>query len=429
MLDDITDKSAEIAEEYVIGGALLEPRAAARLDLTTDHFSTGWGRILWAGVRELGEQADMTTLALYAESHNLLDDDLLDTIRYLARETPSAANIQFYADILRDARNVRHLRALAQRVREDVRRENWRTMADTIMAEILALDQRSQRFEYGLKESLRTAIDDIERARDSDGITGVPSGIPDVDGLLGGFHDSDLVIIGARPAMGKTAFLVRLAMAASATIPVGILSAEQPHSQLAQRMIAMQGRVEAACLRNPALIDNDAEWRRIANAVSQLSDRRIRLFDKSAPTIQEVQRIAYAWVHEHQIGALYVDYVQRIRTEARHRYTHEAIGEVVSGLKTIAKDLQIPVIALAQVNREVEKRNDKRPGMGDLKDSGSIEQEADQIGMLYRDGVYNPDANQNIAELNLEKNRHGPIGQVLLKWIPEFMLFEGVSAE
>jgi replicative DNA helicase len=243
--------------------------------------------------------------------------------------------------------------------------------------------------------------------------------------MLGGLHGGDLVIVGARPAMGKTALMLNMAASAlMAGFPVGVFSGEQGVSQITQRLIAIQGRIPVMRMRNGSLIGED--WSKLSAAVASLKDRGMYIFDKPAPTLSDIVRRARSWHYNHGIKAIYLDYLQRVKITTKAP-RHEAIGEIAAGLKELARELNIPVIALAQVNREVEKRVNKRPFMGDLKDSGTIEQEADQIFMLYRDEVYNEETkDKGLAEINIEKNRHGSTGRVDLAWRGEYLRFENL---
>jgi replicative DNA helicase len=206
----------------------------------------------------------------------------------------------------------------------------------------------------------------------------------------------------------------------------GFISAEMSALQGALRMLAMSGRVDASKLRRANLDDHD--WAALTAGVNNLNKKKVFIDEQSSPTIGEVQRQARIWKHENDINVLWVDYVQRIRANNSNCPKHERVEEVVMGLKTLAKELNIPVIGLCQVNRDVDKRPNKRPTMGDLSDSSAIEKEADIVAMLYRDEVYNPDTEfPGLAELNIEKNRHGPTGGVKLNWQGKHMIFSDLT--
>jgi replicative DNA helicase len=295
---------------------------------------------------------------------------------------------------------------------------------DAAIRDLMTLALPAQKFDYNLNAAIKLAIDEIDEACEGKA-PGLTTGLADLDKMLGGLHGGDLVIVGARPAMGKTALMLNMAASAlMAGFPVGVFSGEQGVSQITQRLIAIQGRIPVMRMRNGSLIGED--WSKLSAAVASLKDRGMYIFDKPAPTLSDIVRRARSWHYNHGIKAIYLDYLQRVKITTKAP-RHEAIGEIAAGLKELARELNIPVIALAQVNREVEKRVNKRPFMGDLKDSGTIEQEADQIFMLYRDEVYNEETkDKGLAEINIEKNRHGSTGRVDLAWRGEYLRFENL---
>lgn len=282
--------------------------------------------------------------------------------------------------------------------------------------QLAELDTEQERFECSFKDALRLALEDMERAAAGERV-GITTGLADLDRHLGGWMDGDLAIIGARPAIGKTAFLLHCAQACGS--PMGLVSAEQPRQQIAQRHIASIGKVALTALRQGRI--GQAEMKAVIAAKSKLAQTYL-IHDRSSPHIGEVERVARRWHHRHGIRILFVDYVQRIRGNGEKR--HEQVGQVVQSLKTIARDLSIPVVALAQVSRDVDKRQNRRPNMGDLSDSSEIEKEADQVLTLYRDEVYDErTAEPGIAEIQICKNRHGYTGTVKAEWAGEFVSF------
>jgi replicative DNA helicase len=307
-------------------------------------------------------------------------------------------------------------------------------IADTIGA-LMRMQKTEAKAEYTLRDAMSIAYKAAQEAKALGGaIPGIPTGIEKLDNLLGGWHDSDLIVLGSRPAMGKTAALVNFALACG--VPCGIISAEQPAAQLGSRAMSARSHVEASKFRNGAFDDDDIG--RLMRAVAELIEHPCMIYDRSSPTIADVVRMARKWKHNDGIRVLFVDYVQRIEASNFDRRTpkHERVGEVVKGLKTLARDLDIPVVALCQVGRQVEQRTDKRPSMGDMSDSSEIEKEADQILTLYREAVYfdaggvnerGQPVRPNVAEINVEKNRHGPCGYVECVWIPESMRFEDMG--
>jgi replicative DNA helicase len=336
----------------------------------------------------------------------------------LASTTPSAANIRAYAQIVRDSWTRQQIQMVGHRIAKA--EGDAGEALDSAIADLMRLQHTSQRHEYSLRDGMSLAYAAMQQAKELGGkIPGIPSGIDKLDRILGGWHDSDLIVVGSRPAMGKTSLLLNFSN--SANVAHGIVSAEQPVIQIAGRAMSLHSGVAATKMRSGEVEDED--YGKLRASIAEMINRKVWMYDRSAPTIGEVCRIARKWKHQHGIKALLVDYIQRIESDKGSR-KHEQVGDVARQLKNLARDLQIPVIALGQVSRDVERREDKRPHMGDLSDSSEIEKEADQIIMLYRDDVYNPDSpDKGTAELLIEKNRHGPTGFVRCAWLAETMRF------
>lgn len=434
--------SAE-SEQSVLGGLMLVPQAydvvAERIG--EDDFYRREHRLIFRAIRELaaaGQPFDAVTLGEWFDRNG--ETGSIGGVAYLvelANNTPSAANITAYADIVRD-------KALRRKLIEagtDLIGKAFGADADTqtLLADgiggLMAMQKVESRAEYTLRQAMTLAYYEACKARELGGrIPGLTSGLEKLDRILGGWHDSDLVVIGARPAMGKTALLLKFSMACG--VPCGIISAEQPASQVGARIMAATSRVDASKLRNGDFDEEDLA--RLGGAIERLIKRDCLIYDRSNPSIADVTRMARKWKQQSGIRALFVDYVQRIEASNADRRTpkHERVGEVVRGLKTLARELEIPVVALCQVGRQVEARNDKRPSMGDMSDSSEIEKEADQILTLYREEVYFDAGGQNekgqqvrsgIAEISVEKNRHGPTGYVECAWLAATMRFENLE--
>lgn len=298
---------------------------------------------------------------------------------------------------------------------------------DTAIASLMALHSTEQKHEFSAKEAARTALTELNRVTEAGGkLPGVTTGLADVDDKLGGLHPGDLIVIGGRAAMGKTAFVLGMARtAAAAGNPVGIISGEQPVEQVAQRMVSAASRVDAKAFRTAQF--DEAQWSRVFGGFEHVSGLPMWFLDRSAPSLAEVVRVARRWKHQHGIKALYVDYLQRIVGEGERKF--EQVGFVARGLKNLARDLEIPVIVLAQVSRAVETRSSQVPRMGDLSDSSEIEKEADQILMLYREGYYRDEAPQGVARVIVEKNRHGPTGFIDVAWHGGTMTFHDLAKD
>jgi len=423
------------AEAQVLGSMLFDPNCIETVSTmlrTEDFYQREHREIFDAVMRQSGkgQPTDAVTLGdLLPEHRNRLID--------LANNAYSSANVKGYAGMVRDKAMRRSLIEFGTRLAGDAFGNDSDTpnlIADTIGA-LMRMQKTEAKAEYTLRDAMSLAYKAAEDARKLGGaIPGIPSGLTKLDRLLGGWHDGDLTVLAARPSMGKTAMLVKLALACG--VPCGIVSAEQPAIQIGARAMAARSHVDASKFRNGAFDDEDTG--RLLRAVSDLVEHPCMIYDRSSPSIADVVRMARKWRQNEGIRCLFVDYVQRIEASNSDKRTPktERVGEVVRGLKSLARDLEIPVVALAQVNRKVEERADKRPAMGDMADSSEIEKEADQILTLYREAVYfdadgvnerNKPVRPYVAEINVEKNRHGPCGYVECIWVPESMRFENMG--
>lgn len=430
------------AEQSVLGGLMLAPDALARLPLDESDFYRRDHALIWRAICELDRKSqpfDAVTLAEWFEAQGLSEQVagggyLIE----LAATTPSAANIAAYAAIVRDKAVLRRGIEVGSQLVSDCYEPEGRDSAeiiDTSIGSMMALAKQQARHEYTLRDAMNRAMTEMQEAFVAGGeLRGVPSGFARLDARLGGFHKGDLVFIGARPKMGKTALLVNMVRnAARKNISCGVISGEQSAIQLAQRFLALETAIHGEKMRNGNLAEE--EWEKLSVGVRRLLEQRIQISDTGGPTIDQVRRLARKWKKEHGIGALYVDYLQRLRwRKAKDRV--EEVGEVARGLKDIARDLEIPVIALAQVKRDVETRSDKRAEASDIANSDEATREADQILMLYREEVYYDEKNERgnpvrrgVAELNIEANRHGPTGQFELAWMAETMRFADLASE
>lgn len=418
--------SNTLAEKAVLGALLSD---AKQLDfvleiIDEDDLFLQAHRHVFHAIAELQREADIVTVAERLERECLLDEcGGMPALADMIESAPPGSNIGAYARIVANCAKARQvIRAAGPMQSADA--DTWQSVADGVMRDLLALGGIQQRWEHDIDQALTGAIDAVEQALASDGLVGLPTGLARLDSLLGGYHDTDLIIVGARPAMGKTAFALNSLL--SVGVPAGLISTEQPADQIAMRMIAIEGRIDGSALRN-AKLDDDG-WAAVTGATARLKGRPLKINDQPSITISQIGRQARAWRSKHDIKALFVDYVQNIRPDTAGLRRHEQVGEVISGLKQIARELCLPVIALSQVSRDVEQRQNKRPRMGDLSDSSQIEKDADCVLLLYRDEVYNPDTpDSGIVEILLDKNRHGPTGFTKAAWVGHCMRFENLA--
>jgi replicative DNA helicase len=407
-------------ETGIIVKLLTDNSAFAQCDLRADEFGDEQLRTIYQAIETLigrGDAVNWLTVAEYLINQGA--PDFHGLLASLLAETPAVSDLEVYVTAVRRGHEIRKAQDIGDRLVNDSAQEG---VIDSAIRDLMTLSMPAKRYDYSLNAAIKLAADEIDQAYQGK-VIGLTTGLMDLDSMLGGLHGGDLVIIGARPAMGKTALMLNMALAALlAGNNVGIFSGEQGVAQIGQRLLAIQGRVPIMRMRNGNMHEEDLT--KLSAAGNSLQDRGLMIFDKPAPTLSDIVRKARHWCYTQGTKAIYLDYLQRVKTTSKAP-RHEAIGEIAAGLKELARELNVPLVVLAQVNREVEKRTNKRPLMGDLKDSGTIEQEADQIFMLYRDEVYHDDTkDKGLAEISIEKNRHGKTGRVDLVWKGECLRFE-----
>ena len=408
------------AEDAVLGGLLLDNLRFHDVSpiIGADHFTSPQRARIYGLIRDrvlAGEPADAVTIG---EASPQDFNDVLD----LASTVPSTANIVAYAQTVRSNWRRREAVQIALTLSSEAR-AGEESAVDSAIARLLELNSSVTDCEFTGKQAMQQAWREVERSYANGGaLPGITTGLSDLDAILGGFHDSDLTVVGGRPAMGKTAFLGGLVEAAAAAGKrPGVISAEQPAVQMALRRLSMVSGVAATRLRNGDFQDED--WSRMQAGMAAAIPREMWMYDRSAVTLDELVGVARKWKHTHNIGILFIDYAQRIKVPRADRIGE--VSQVAQGMKDLARSLNIPVVSLAQVKGTVETRPNKRPNAGDLANSDELTREADQIIMLYRDEVYNMESpDKGIAELLIEKNRHGPTGYKKVRFHSETMQFK-----
>lgn len=414
------------SEFAVIGGMLLEPVLITEIDdLAPEDFTLESFRLVYAELLDMAasrEVIDIVTAGERLEKKH--GGEFFNLLGKCIKACVSTANVKAYAKLVREESRKRRAQQIAGELLNAVPVDGLDAV-DAAIRDLMTLTQTRKNHESSIGQVMMRAIEIIQEADSKQGVVGVPSGVEDLDKVLGGFHDSDLYVVGARPAIGKTA--VMLNFANNCNVSCGVISAEQPSEQIGLRLIAINGRIDANKMRNGDLEEMD--FMKVATTAAKFNQQdNIHLYDKPAPTVLEVIRQARKWKMQHDIKILFVDYIQRIKWTDLRIARHEQVGNVVMCLKELARDLNIPVVALAQVNREVEKRTNKRPEMGDLANSSEIEKEADCIILLYRDEVYEEKTlDKGVMEFDIAKNRHGPIGYKKVVWVEKFMRVENYS--
>jgi len=432
------------AEQSVLGGLLLDNSSWDRIAdrLAGEDFYRHDHRLIFHHVSRLIEQsrpADaITVFEALQTSGKAGEAGGLAYLNALAQNTPSAANIRRYAEIVRERAVLRRLVSVGEEVAAAALNPQGRDakqILDEAEAKVFQIAEQGARDRGGfvkLEPLLTHVVQRIqelfERASPSD-VTGVPSGFTDLDTKTAGFQEGDLIIIAGRPSMGKTALALNIGqhVAIDLGMPVGVFSMEMAAEQLAMRLLGSVGRIDAHRLRTGRLTDED--WPKLSEAMERMHAAPLHIDETPALNALELRARARRLAREYgKLGLIIVDYLQLMSASSMGENRATEISEISRSLKSLAKELKVPVIALSQLNRTVEQRTDKRPVMSDLRESGAIEQDADVILFIYRDEVYNPDSpDKGIAEIILGKQRNGPIGRVQLRFGGEHTRFDNLS--
>ena len=427
------------AEQAVLGAVFLDKDAWDKVAERVEEgdFYRNDHRIIFralAALSEAGDPTDIVTTAEWLENHQLLDEaGGMRNLAALADNTPSAANIAAYAEIVRKRSVLRQLIQATGRINEAVFNPQGKASEQVLDEAEQAIFEIGERQGKRLRK-YRPIADLIAEARDrvdilsrqSSPITGLATGYTDFDRLTAGLQPADLIILAGRPSMGKSALAINIAehVAIQGQHSVAVFSMEMPSEQLAMRMIGSLSRIDQQRLRTGKL--NDEDWPRLTSTVGVVRDARLFIDDTPALTPAELRARSRRIARDHKLDLVIVDYLQLMQAPGFADNRVAEVSEVSRALKGMAKELNVPVIALSQLNRGLEQRPNKRPVMSDLRESGAIEQDADVIVFIYRDEVYDKDsADKGIAEVIIAKQRNGPIGLVKLAWRGQFTRFEG----
>ena len=424
------------AEQAVLGAMMLEPEAVGLVSefLQADDFYRDSHRLIFAAISELIDKGDPIDLVSVAET--LRQQGVLEqlggiaTISAIARSVPTVVNVEYYAKLVAEKAFLRQLIRVTGSISErgyDPGEEVHELLEDAERL-ILEISRRSVKdgFHF-IREILLATFDKIEKLYENKGkLTGVPTFFTELDRMTSGWQPSDLVIIAARPSMGKTAMVINMAQNAAikAKVPVAIFSLEMSKEQLVQRMLCGEAMVDQQRVRTGELLETD--WPKLTRAVGPLSDAPIFIDDTVGISMMELRSKAFRLKIEQEIGLVVVDYLQLLSPgkEKRSENRQQEVAQIARTLKGLARELKVPVIALSQLNRGVEMRQNKRPVMSDLLESGAIEADADVVAFIYRDEYYNSDSDKKgIAELIIAKHRNGPVGTVELGFLKEFTKF------
>ncbi|AXN38999.1 replicative DNA helicase [Peribacillus butanolivorans] len=423
------------AEQAVLGAIFLEPSSltvTSEVLIPEDFYRSSHQKIFNVMIKlnDEGKAVDLITVTEeLAAAKNLEEVGGVSYLSELAGSVPTAANIEYYARIVEEKSLLRRLIRTATNIaqegysREDEVEELLGEAEKTIME--VAQRKNSGSFQ-NIKDVLVRTYDNIEVLTTRKGdVTGIPTGFAELDRMTAGFQRNDLIIVGARPSVGKTAFALNIAqnVATKTEENVAIFSLEMGAEQLVMRMLCAEGNINAQNLRTGSLTDED--WRKLTMAMGSLSNAGIYIDDTPGVRIGEIRSKCRRLKQEHGLGMILIDYLQLIQGDGRSGDNRQQeVSEISRSLKALARELEVPVIALSQLSRGVEQRQDKRPMMSDIRESGSIEQDADIVAFLYRDDYYDKESeNKNIIEIIIAKQRNGPVGTVSLAFVKEYNKF------
>lgn len=426
------------AEQSVIGSMIMDREAivaASELVTGEDFYNKQYG-ILFETMVELndaGSPVDLVTL-----QNKLREKDVppevssLEFVRDLIAAVPTSANVKYYAAIVSEKSTLRKLIRLNEEIANIcyAEKESLEYILEDTEKRVFQLLQKRTTDDYvPIRQVVMNAMNRIEMAAKNKGnVTGIPTGFIDLDYRTAGMQPSDLILIAARPSMGKTAFELNLAqyMAFKKNLTVAIFSLEMSKEQLVNRMFSLESSVDAQKLRIGQL--NDQEWERLIESAGIIGKSRLIIDDTPGISIGELRSKCRKYKLEHDLSIIMIDYLQLMSGGGRSESRQQEISEISRSLKALARELNVPVIALSQLSRAVEQRPDHRPMLSDLRESGAIEQDADVVMFLYRDDYYNHDTDKKgISEVIIAKQRNGPIGTVELAWLPEYTKFANLE--
>lgn len=426
------------AEQSVIGSMIMDREAivvASELITGEDFYNRQYG-VLFETMVELndaGSPVDLVTLQNKLKEKDVPPEvSSLEFVRDLITTVPTSANIKYYANIVAEKATLRRLIRLNEEIANTcyAGKESLEYILEDTEKRVFQLVQKRTTDDFvPVRQIVMNAIDKIEIAsRNKGSVTGIPTGFIDLDYRTAGMQPSDLILVAARPSMGKTAFELNLAqyMAFKKNMTVALFSLEMSKEQLVNRMFSLESNVDAQKLRTGQL--NDQEWERLIESAGTIGKSNLIIDDTPGISIAELRSKCRKYKLEHNLNIIMIDYLQLMTGGGRSESRQQEISEISRSLKALARELNVPVVALSQLSRAVEQRPDHRPMLSDLRESGAIEQDADVVMFLYRDDYYNHDSpEKGISEVIIAKQRNGPIGTVKLAWLPEYTKFANLE--
>ena len=426
------------AEQAVIGSMLIDQESisiASEIVTPEDFYNKQYG-IIYEAMLELNnenKQVDIITLQNKLKEKDVPEELCsLDYMRDIVAAVPTSTHIRYYAGIVAEKSTQRKLIKASDEIANNCYegKESLDFILDDAEKKIFDMVQRRSFDDFiPIDKVVLSAVERIEAAYRAGGtVTGIPTGFIDLDFMTSGLQPADLILIAARPSMGKTAFALNIAqhMAFKQNKSVAIFSLEMSKEQLINRLFALEGNIEATHLRNGKL--DESEWDKLAEAASIIGDSGLIIDDTPGITVSALRSKCRKYKLEKGLDCIFIDYLQLMTGSGRIESRQQEISEISRSLKGLARELNVPVVALSQLSREVEKRPDKRPMMSDLRESGAIEQDADVIMFIYRDDYYHEDTERkNISDIIIGKQRNGPVGTVELAWIPQYTKFGNID--
>lgn len=423
------------AEQSVIGSMIMDKEAivvASESLLKEDFYHKQYG-ILFESMVELfneGQPVDLVTLQNKLKEKDVPPEiSSLEYVKDLVTAVPTSANVKYYAEIVKEKAVLRKLIKVTENIENEcyLGKESLDViLADTEKSIFDLLQNRGGGDYVPIKKVVINALEKIELASKTKGnVTGIATGFVDLDYKMAGLQPSDLILVAARPSMGKTAFVLNIAqyVAFHSNLTTAIFSLEMSKEQLVNRLFSLESRVDAQALRSGNLADSD--WEKLIEGAGTIGRSNLIIDDTPGISISELRSKCRKYKLEHDLKLVIIDYLQLMSGSGRNSDSRQQeISEISRSLKALARELNVPVIALSQLSRAVEQRPDHRPMLSDLRESGAIEQDADVVMFIYRDDYYHKDTpNPNVAEIIIAKQRNGPIGTVNLVWMPEYTRF------
>ncbi|MDA2070275.1 replicative DNA helicase [Bacillus cereus group sp. MYBK132-2] len=417
------------AEQSVLGSIIQEGDLIKDCQLKVKQFSLTTHQVIFKAMRELEDaEVPIDLVALIGKFDESFMHQIggIEFFVNLTEVVTTTKNFSYHEGLVIEAWKMRHAQEVAGNLYNRLQQDRDMSAISTSIDELSAIEETGYSDEFNLKDTLVDLYKNMQI--DVGDLTGIPTGYDDLNRMTAGLQEGDLIIVGARPSMGKTAFVLNVAFhAASAHTATGIFSLEMGEEQLLKRMISSTGNIDATKLKNPKKLCNLKDWEKISQAMGLINDLPLEIYDKANVTMQEIYAKTRKLKRKYpdKKVLITIDYLQLIVGDPKHRGNRmQEIGEISRKLKLMARELNVCVVALSQLSRAVESRQDKRPLLSDLRENGQIEQDADLIAFLYREDYYDRETeNKNITEIILAKQRNGPVGVVELAFIKEFSKF------